>query len=96
MTELREQFATDGMNKLKNELSRLISSKDNKTVNTLLHRNPNTWKFNTRELNEEIPCEDRHFTKRKGVMKCETRARGVVYTSRFPRGMAPHASTRTS
>ena len=75
MTELTELFATDDMNKLKHELSRLIGSKDYKTVNTLLRRNPNTWKFNTRELNEEIPCADRDFTMRKGVMKCETRPR---------------------
>ena len=75
MTELTELFTTDDMNKLKHELSRLIGSKDYKTVNTLLRRNPNTWKFNTRELNEEISCADKHFTKRKGVMKFETRPR---------------------
>ena len=75
MTELTELFAADDMNKLKHELSRLIGSKDYKTVNTLLRRNPNTWKFNTRELNEEIPCADKHFTKRKGVMKFETKPR---------------------
>ena len=73
MTALTELFACDDMNKLKHELARLIESKDYKTVNTLLRRNPNTWKFNTRELNEEIPCDDKHFTKRKGVMKFETR-----------------------
>ena len=61
------------MNKLKHELSRLLGSKEDKTVNTLLRRSQNIWKFNTRELNEEIPCADRHFTKRKGVMKFETK-----------------------
>ena len=75
MTELTELFATNDMNKLKHELSRLIESKDYKAVNTLLRRNYTTIKFNTRELNEEIPCEDRHFTKRKGVMKFETKPR---------------------
>ena len=60
MTALTELFAMNDMNKLKYELARLVESKDYKTVNTLLRRNPNTWKFNTRELNEEIPCEDRH------------------------------------
>ena len=75
MTELTELFATNDMNKLKHELSRLIESKDYKAVNTLLRRNYTTIKFNTRELNEEIPCEDRHFTKRKGVMKFEKKPR---------------------
>ena len=73
MTALTELFACDDMDKLKHELARLIISKDYKTVNTLLCRNPNTSLFNTRELNEEIPCDDKHFTKRKGVMKFETR-----------------------
>ncbi len=63
----------DDMNKLKCELARLVRSKDYKTVNTLLRRNPNTWKFDTRELNEEILCDERHFTKRKGVLKFETK-----------------------
>ena len=73
MTELTELFTMDDMNKLKCELARLVRSKDYKTVNTLLRRNPNTWKFDTRELNEEILCDDRHFTKRKGVLKFETK-----------------------
>ena len=73
MTELTELFAMNDMDKLKYELARLINLKDYKTLNTLLRRNPNTWKFNTRELNEEIPCDERHFTKRKGVMKFETK-----------------------
>lgn len=40
------------MDKLKYELARLVESTDYKTVNTLFRRNPNTWKFNTREINE--------------------------------------------
>ena len=75
MTPLTELFAMNDMDKLKHELARLIESKDYKTVNTLLRRNPNTWKFDTRSLNEEIPCDEKHFTKRKGVMKFETRPR---------------------
>ena len=78
MTELSELFEMNDMNKLKNELSRLVKAKDYKTVNTLLRRNPNTWLFDTRTLNEEIPCDDKHFTKRKGVMKFETRPRRRV------------------
>ena len=73
MTELTELFVTDDMNRLKKELDRLVRSKDYKAVNVLLRRNSNIWTFNTRELNEEIPCDDRHFTKRKGVMKFESK-----------------------
>ena len=65
MTALTGLFAMNDIDKLKHELARLIESKDYKTVNTLLRRNPNTWKFATRELNEEIPCDEKHFTKRK-------------------------------
>ena len=78
MTELTELFEMNDMNKLKYEISRLVKAKDYKTVNTLLRRNPNTWLFDTRALNEEIPCDDKHFTKRKGVMKFETRPRRRV------------------
>ena len=78
MTELTELFEMNDMNKLKYELSRLVKAKDYKTVNTLLRCNPNTWLFDTRTLNEEIPCDDKHFTKRKGVMKFETRPRRRV------------------
>lgn len=63
------------MNQLKKELARLARSKDYKAVNVLLRRNSNTWIFNTRKLNEEIPCEDKHFLKRKGIMKFESRPR---------------------
>ena len=73
MTALTELFATDDMDRLKHELARLVGSKDYKAINVLLRRNSNIWKFDTRELNEEIPCDERHFTKRKGVMKFETR-----------------------
>ena len=61
------------MNRLKKELARLVGSKDYKAVNVLLRRNSNIWKFDTRELNEEIPCDDRHFTKRKEVIKFESK-----------------------
>lgn len=30
--------------------------------------------MSTRDLNDEIPFEDKHFTKRKGVNKFETRS----------------------
>ena len=73
MTVLTELFQTSDMNKLKQELTRLVELKDYKTINVLLCRNKNTWSFNTRELNEEIPCNERYFTKRKGVMKFECR-----------------------
>ena len=58
MTELTELFTTNDMNKLKHELARLVRTKEFKAINTLLRRNTNAWKFDTRELNEEIPCND--------------------------------------
>ena len=73
MTALTELFATDDMDRLKHELARLVGCKEYKAINVLLRRNSNIWKFDTRSLNEEIPCDDRHFTKRKGVMKFETK-----------------------
>ena len=72
MTELTELFTTNDMDKLKRELARLVKAIDYKAINTLLRRNPNTRLFDTRELNEEIPCKERHFVKRKGVLKFET------------------------
>ena len=62
MTALTELFTINDMDRLKYELARLVESKDYKTVNALLRRNPNTWLFNTRELNEEIPYDKKHFT----------------------------------
>ena len=53
MTALTELFTMNDMNMLKYELARLVESKDYKTVNTLLSRNPNTWLFNTCEFNED-------------------------------------------
>lgn len=78
MTELTELLEMNDMNKLKYELSRLVKAKDYKTVNILLCRNPNTWLFDTKEINEEIPCDDKHFLRCKGVMKFEFRSRIIV------------------
>ena len=72
MTELTELYNTNDMDRLKRELARLVKALDYKSINTLLRRNSNTWLFDTRELNEEIPCKERHFVKRKGVLKFET------------------------
>ena len=77
-----EVFTTNDMSKLKCELSLLIESKNYKTLNVLLKRNPNTWLFNTRELNEEIPCNDKLFDKTKGVMKFE--AKPILKTNFVP------------
>ena len=42
MTALTELFTINDMDRLKYELARLVESKDYKTVNALLRRNPNT------------------------------------------------------
>ena len=72
MTELTELYNTSDMDRLKRELARLVKALDYKAINTLLRRNQNTWLFDTRELNEEIPRKERHFVKRKVVLKFET------------------------
>ena len=78
MTELTKLLEMNDMNKLKYELSRLVKAKDYKTVNKSQSRNPNTWLFDTKENNEEIPCDNKHFLKRKGVMNFEFRSRIIV------------------
>ena len=73
MSDLTELFNTNDKQLLKRELSRLAKEKDYKTINTLLRRNPNVSAFDTRTLNEEIPQQEKHFVKRKGIMKNETK-----------------------
>ena len=73
MSELTDLFNTNDKQLLKRELSRLTKEKDYKTINTLLRRNPNVSTFDTRALNEEIPQQEKHFVKRNGVMKNETK-----------------------
>ena len=68
MTELCEM---NDMNKLKYELSQLEKAKYYKTVISLLPLNHNTWLFNTKELNEDIPCVYKYFIKRMSMMKFE-------------------------
>ena len=72
MTELTELFTTNDMDRLKRDLARLVKALDYKAINILLRRNPNTRLFDSRALNEEIPCKERHFVKRNGVLKFET------------------------
>ena len=62
MTKLTELFATDDMSKQKYELA---INKYYKLINALLRHNPSLWKFNTRDLNKEIPLDEKHFIKRK-------------------------------
>ena len=70
-TSLEELYTTDDLTVLKRAITELTAKRDYKTLNTLFRRNPNASKFDTRELNEEIPCDVNHFTERKGVMKFE-------------------------
>lgn len=58
---------------LKYELARFAQSKDYKTFDTLLSRNPNSWKLNIHEINEEIAYNEKPFTKHNDVMKSETK-----------------------
>lgn len=53
MTLRTELFETNDLNRLKKEFAKLISEGDDKGINTLLRRNRNIDKFDTRSLNEE-------------------------------------------
>lgn len=68
-----ELFETNDLNRLKKELVKLINEGDNKGINTLLRRNRNVDKFDTRSLNEELPQINKHFVKRNGIMKNEAK-----------------------
>ena len=81
MITLTELFQTNDEQIIKNELRRLANEKDYRTINTLLRRNPNISKFDTRALNEEIPQQEKHFVKRKGVMKNENKH--IPFKERF-------------
>ena len=71
MTLRTELFETNDLNRLKKELAKMINEGDDKGINTLLRRNRNVDKFDTRSLNEELPQIEKHFVKRKGILKNE-------------------------
>ena len=79
MIELTELYNPNDMDRPKRELACLVKALENKAINTLLLRNQNTWSFDTRELKEEIPCNERNFAKRKGVLKFETTSVSIAY-----------------
>lgn len=57
MTTLTELFSKNDMSKLKQEFTLLVEWKYSKTIDTLLHCNPNILLFITRKLNEKIQCD---------------------------------------
>lgn len=52
-------YSTSDKSLIKQSMSDLVDKKDYKTLNILLRHNPITNKFYTRELNEDIPQEDK-------------------------------------
>ena len=61
-------YTTDDMALLKKSIAELTMKQDYKTLNTLFRRNPNASKFDTRTLNEDIPQDNKRFTKRNGKL----------------------------
>ena len=68
MSKLEELYTTDDMTLLKKTIAELVAKQDYKTLNTLFRRNPNASKFDTRSLNEDIPQQNKRFTKRNGKL----------------------------
>ena len=65
---LEELYTTNDMALLKKSIAELTKKQDYKTLNTLFRRNPNASKFDTRSLNEDIPQDNKRFTKRNGKL----------------------------
>ena len=65
---LEELYSTDDLTLIKKSIAELTAKQDYKTLNTLFRRNPNASKFDTRELNEDIPQNNKRFTKRNGKL----------------------------
>ena len=65
---LEELYTTDDLALIKKSIAELTKKQDYKTLNTLFRRNPNASKFDTRTLNEDIPQENKRFTKRNGKL----------------------------
>ena len=65
---LEELYTTDDLTLIKKSIAELTKKQDYKTLNTLFRRNPNASKFDTRALNEDIPQENKRFTKRNGKL----------------------------
>ena len=65
---LEELYTTNDMKLLKKAIIELTAKEDYKTLNTLFRCNPNVSKFDTRSLNEDIPQENKRFTKRNGKL----------------------------
>lgn len=58
-----ELYTTSDMTKIKQAIAELVGNKDYKTINRLLRRNPFVSKLDSRELNKDMPQEDKRFTK---------------------------------
>ena len=65
---LEELYTTGHLSVLKKAIAELTKKQDYKTLNTLFRRNPNTSKFDTRLLNEDIPQNNKRFRKHNGKL----------------------------
>lgn len=65
---LEELYSKSDLGVIKREIAELVSKQDYKTLNTLFRCNPNASKLDTRTLNEDIPQDNKRFSKRNGKL----------------------------
>ncbi len=65
---LEELYSTSDLGVIKHEITELVSKQDYKTLNTLFRRNHNASKLDTRIQNEDIPQDNKMFTKWNGKL----------------------------
>lgn len=63
-----ELYTIYDLSLLKKSITELTKKQDYKTLNALFRCNPNAGKFDTRSLNEDIPQENKRFTKPNGKL----------------------------
>ena len=68
-TKYEQLYTCNDAHKIKAEIAKLVATQDYKTLHTLLRRNPLASAFDTRQLNEDIPQQDKRFVKRNGKLQ---------------------------
>ena len=81
---LEELYSTSDLGVTKREIAGLVSKQDYKTINTLFRRNSNTSKLDTNTLNEDVPQDNKRFSKRNGK-HCNVAKSVTSKTEELPR-----------
>lgn len=71
--KFRIYIYADDLTLFQRAIVELTTKKDNKIRNTLFHCNPNASNFDSRSLNEDIPQDNKRFTKLNDMLWNETR-----------------------